>query len=140
MGGTMMPSPRASNAAPGVASGSPARRCLAEASAGFAPSRRSACASVTHLPDLVMPIGTTSNLLLSMALSTEAADSSETSCSPLRPPKRTPIFSFFIRKPIYHGVTEARSHEGDLIDITKYVARHVSAGNMGRSDASPARD
>src|SRR5437016_3168560 len=117
MGGTMMPSPRASNAAPGVASGSPARKCLAEASGGLPPKRRSAWTSVTHFPDLVMPMGTTSNFFLSMALSTEAADRSETSCSPLRPPKSTPIFNFFIFsiscfhfkvKPIYHGDAEAR--------------------------------
>jgi hypothetical protein len=31
-----------------------------------------------------------------MALSTEAAESKETSCSPLRPPNRTPTLSFFI--------------------------------------------
>src|SRR5438105_10866573 len=64
-----------------------------------------------------MPMGTTSNLVLSMALSTEAAESNDTSCSPLRPPKRTPIFNFFIFsiscfhskvKPIYHGDAEAR--------------------------------
>ena len=43
-----------------------------------------------------MPTGTTSNLFLSIALKTEAADNSETSCSPLRPPKRIPIRSFFM--------------------------------------------
>src|SRR5689334_20421909 len=31
-----------------------------------------------------------------MALTTEAAESSETSCSPLRPPKSTPTRSFFM--------------------------------------------
>src|ERR1700757_3462788 len=41
-----------------------------------------------------MPIGTTSNFLRSIALRTEAAESSETSCSPLRPPKRMPTRSF----------------------------------------------
>src|SRR5919204_6465603 len=32
-----------------------------------------------------------------MALKTEAADSSETSCSPLRPPNRIPTRSFFMK-------------------------------------------
>src|SRR4051794_18920028 len=45
-----------------------------------------------------MPIGTTSYFCLSMALSTEAAESRETSCSPLRPPKSIPTLSFFITK------------------------------------------
>src|ERR1035437_4022323 len=42
-----------------------------------------------------MPMGTTSYLLRSMALRMEAAESSETSCSPERPPKRMPMRSFF---------------------------------------------
>jgi hypothetical protein len=43
---------------------------------------------------VVMPMGTTSYLSLSMACRTESAESSETSCSPLRPPKRIPTWSF----------------------------------------------
>src|SRR5439155_7119410 len=43
-----------------------------------------------------MPMGTTSNLALSMALKTDAAESSDTSCSPLRPPNRIPTRSFFM--------------------------------------------
>src|SRR6266850_4918980 len=43
-----------------------------------------------------MPMGTTSYFSLSMASSTDAADSSEISCSPLRPPNRIPTRSFFI--------------------------------------------
>src|ERR1700737_1754801 len=42
-----------------------------------------------------MPMGTTSYLRLSMALRMEAAERSETSCSPERPPKRMPMRSFF---------------------------------------------
>src|SRR5262249_23302266 len=42
-------------------------------------------------------MGTTSYLSWLIALRTDAADSSETSCSPLRPPNRTPTLSFFIR-------------------------------------------
>ena len=55
----------------------------------------SACRSVSQCPCLVMPMGTTSYLLRSMACMTDAADKSETSCSPLRPPKSTPTRSFF---------------------------------------------
>jgi hypothetical protein len=40
-------------------------------------------------------MGTTSNFLRSIAFKIEAADNSETSCSPLRPPKRMPTRSFF---------------------------------------------
>src|SRR5215469_8535109 len=43
-----------------------------------------------------MPMGTTSYLFLSMAWKTDAAESSEISCSPLRPPKRIPTRNFFI--------------------------------------------
>src|SRR5215472_4691771 len=43
-----------------------------------------------------MPMGTTSYLLRSMAAMTDAAESSETSCSPLRPPKRMPTRIFFM--------------------------------------------
>ena len=65
-------------------------------SAAFPCSNSSASPAVSQRPSLVMPMGTTSNLLLSMALTTDAAESSETSCSPLRPPKRMPTRSFFI--------------------------------------------
>src|SRR5205807_897309 len=88
-GGTTTASPLANSAAPGVASGSPALRWRAS-SAGLPCNRRSAAPAVSQRPCLVMPIGTTSYLFLSIALRTEAADRSETSCSPLRPPNRTP--------------------------------------------------
>ena len=54
-----------------------------------------ASAAASQRPSLVMPIGTTSNFLRSIALRIDAAESSETSCSPLRPPKRMPTRSFF---------------------------------------------
>ena len=71
----MTESPRARRAAPGVLSGSPARRCR-----GFpcAPSPLSSfCDSpeVSHRPSLLMAMGTTSYLLRSIALSTDAAES-----------------------------------------------------------------
>src|SRR5438270_7699361 len=93
-GGTIIASPEASTAATEVAAGSPARKCLS--SACLPRSRFSACEEVTQRPSLVMPMGTTSYFSLSIASSTDAADSSEISCSPLRPPKRTPTRSFFI--------------------------------------------
>src|SRR6476661_4990921 len=96
-GGTITASPLASTTAPGVVSGSPARRCLPLSEGALSPRRRrSAWPSDSQRPSLVMPIGTTSYFCLSMAFRTEAADSNETSCSPLRPPKRIPTLSFFI--------------------------------------------
>ena len=50
---------------------------------------------VSQCPALLIPIGTTSNFRRSIAFKIEAAESSETSCSPLRPPKRIPTRSFF---------------------------------------------
>src|SRR4029077_15688836 len=94
-GGTTTASPLASTAAPGVASGSPARRCF-DSSGALPCSSRSASPAVSQRPSLVIPMGTTSYLLLSMALTTDAAESSDTSCSPLRPPNRTPTRNFFI--------------------------------------------
>jgi hypothetical protein len=44
-------------------------------------------------------------------LRTEAADSSDTSCSPLRPPKRMPTRSFFaIFQPFYAFAALCGSH------------------------------
>jgi hypothetical protein len=45
-------------------------------------------------PSRLMPIGTTSKRVGSMAAITEAALASDTSCSPERPPKTTPTRSF----------------------------------------------
>src|SRR6202007_3347536 len=94
-GGTTTDSPLASTAAPGVASGSPARRCL-DSSCGLPCNSASAAAAVSHRPSLVMPMGTTSYFSLSIALTTDAAESNDTSCSPLRPPNRTPTRRFFM--------------------------------------------
>ena len=58
-------------------------------------SRPCASAAASQRPSLVMPIGITSNFLRSIAFRIDAAESSETSCSPLRPPNRTPTRSFF---------------------------------------------
>src|SRR5262249_15906217 len=80
-GGTRAAWPLARTAAPGVTSGSPARRCR-PSSGGLPCSKRSACSAVSQRPSLVMPMGTTSNLFLLMAFRTEAAESRETSCSP----------------------------------------------------------
>ena len=100
-GGTTTDSPVAKRAAPGVASGSPARRfaCVARAPspACCSPfSKRSACSAVSQRPSFVMPMGTTSYLVLSIAFTTDAAESRETSCSPLRPPKRMPTRIFVV--------------------------------------------
>ena len=57
-------------------------------------SNLSACSAVSHRPSFVMPIGTTSYFVLSIAFRTDAADSNDTSCSPLRPPKRMPTRIF----------------------------------------------
>src|SRR5208282_89981 len=101
-GGTTTDSPAASTAAPGVASGSPARKCFPGVgepllSGCFSPRNSlSACSAVSQRPSFVMPMGTTSYFVLSIAFKTDAADSNDTSCSPLRPPKRMPTRSFAI--------------------------------------------
>jgi hypothetical protein len=55
------------------------------------------CAAVpaSQRPSLAMPMGTTSYFAGSSAEMTEAAEISETSCSPERPPNRMPTRSFF---------------------------------------------
>ena len=86
--------PSCSSFAPGVVSGSPARSC--RATLLWEPSKRFwASPAASQCPSLVIPIGTTSNFFRSIAFKTDAADSSETSCSPLRPPKRIHTRSFF---------------------------------------------
>src|SRR5262249_8964394 len=47
----------------------------------------------SHRPSLVMAIGTISYFEMSIALITDSADRSETSCSPERPPNITPTRS-----------------------------------------------
>ncbi len=90
--------PSLNNLAPKVASGSPARsRRPAAPASPFSRPRASAAAS--QRPFLVIPIGVTSNFSRSIAARTDAAESSETSCSPLRPPKRMPTRSFFAISP-----------------------------------------
>src|SRR5271154_6921299 len=70
---------------------------LSRTGAGFvSPARRRwASLAVIHWPCLVMPMGTTSYFVLSMALRIEAAERRETSCSPERPPKRMPTRNLF---------------------------------------------
>ena len=94
-GGTTTASPRASTAAGCVVSGSPARKWRGSITS-LPCNRFSASPPSDQRPSLVMPMGTTSYLSLSIACRTDAAESSETSCSPLRPPKRTPTRSLFI--------------------------------------------
>src|SRR5258708_1130449 len=77
-----------------------------------------------------MPMGMTSYFSRFRACSTEAAESREISCSPLRPPNRTPTLSFFITdnvpqgavrrltrnqktRPLHHGGTELRRKTED---------------------------
>src|SRR6266700_4293170 len=116
-GGTITASPLASTAAPGVVWGSPARRWRALSTGGFSPRRgRSAWVAVSQWPSLVMPMGTTSYLSLSIALSTDAAESSEISCSPLRPPKRTPTLSLLIRNTLKQSAL-GRQQSGAVIDL-----------------------
>jgi len=63
---------------------------------GFESSRHWASAPVLQRPCLSMPMGTTSYLLRSMALRTEAADSSETSCSPEPPAEENADAEFLL--------------------------------------------
>ena len=90
---TTVRSPRRITSAVVVSSGSPASRGFAGPCSPL--SRASASRAVTHRPAFVMPIGTTSYFTRSIARKIEAALSSETSCSPLRPPNNTPTRSRF---------------------------------------------
>src|SRR5947209_20268886 len=54
-----------------------------------------AAAGASQFPSLVMAMGTTSYLDLSIASITDRAERTDTSCSPERPPKITPMRSFF---------------------------------------------
>src|SRR5438270_3863637 len=55
-----------------------------------------AAAGASQFPSLVMAMGTTSYLDLSIASITERAERTDTSCSPERPPKITPMRSFVV--------------------------------------------
>src|SRR5438045_5314601 len=113
--------PSWSSLAPGVASGSPARS--RRATAFESPSRRlRASAAASQCPSLVMPIGTTSNFLRSIAFKTEAAESSETSCSPLLPPNKIPTRSFLAI--IYQSIR--LEQEGSL--LRRYLKPCLSPG------------
>src|SRR6266700_7706506 len=101
-----------------VVSGSPARRWRASCSGVLPFSNFSASAEVSQRPSLVMPIGTTSYLLLSIAPRTDAAERRETSCSPLRPPKRMPTRSFFMTL-VWTRVSLASISRYDLSDVQK---------------------
>src|SRR5437879_13601188 len=65
-----------------------------------------------------MPMGTTSYLSLSIAPATDAAERRETSCSPLRPPKRMPTRSFFMTL-VWTRVSLASISRYDLSDLQK---------------------
>src|SRR6185437_9025921 len=68
-----------------------------------------------------MPMGTTSYLFRSMAFRTEAADSNDTSCSPLRPPKRIPTRNFLFTNLVWTG-------KGPLVN-RRNGSRRVHKGN-----------
>src|SRR5580704_4461874 len=109
-GGTITASPRANTAAAGVVSGSPARNW--RGSKTILPcSKFSACSAVSQRPSLVMPMGTTSYLSLLIAWRTDAAESSDTSCSPLRPPNSMPTRSFFMTFQCGRGRTSRQSQD-----------------------------
>src|SRR5207253_3599778 len=55
-----------------------------------------AAAGASQFPSLVMAMGTTSYLDLSIASITDRAERTDTSCSPERPPKITPMRSFLL--------------------------------------------
>jgi hypothetical protein len=76
----------------------------------------------------------TSYLFLSMALKTEAAESKEISCSPLRPPKRMPTRSFFILFSVA-GRRRSRQSSGMTVWVRAISAlqkrRNVPVGTLG---------
>ena len=105
--------PSCNSFAPGVVAGSPARS--RRSSAGVALLEQAVrIARASQRPSLVMPMGTTSNFLRSIAFRIEAADSSETSCSPLRPPKRMPTRSFLAIALFHHRAEGVRAFAVDI--------------------------
>ena len=97
-------------------------------------SKRSACSAVSQRPSFVIPIGTTSYLFLSIAFRTDAADSRDTSCSPLRPPNRMPtrIFAF--------AITSQSGARGGFRQSQPWFAALVRRqGSEPRSEAANAR-
>src|SRR4030042_5281873 len=83
-------------------------------------SNASAWEELTHRPSWVIPMGTTSYFSVSSALMTDVAETSETSCSPERPPKMTPTLSFLPMALLLEDseVAEALLH---ILSITLYT-------------------
>src|SRR5262249_31049544 len=63
-----------------------------------------------------MPMGTASYLSGSSPRITDAAEASETSCSPLRPPNRTPTRRIFLSGVTFHIFPEKR-HGQKLVSV-----------------------
>lgn len=74
-------------------------------------------------------MGTTSYLSLSIALRTDAADSSETSGSPLRPPNKMPTRSFFTLFPFARNARSlSKKLEQRLVKLCRLLdLRNVAA-------------
>src|SRR5205809_5228597 len=92
--------------------GRPTRACVASARRGSTPT--------TQRPSRPIPMGTTIWPRCSSAAITEAADASETSCSPERPPKITPTRSGAMPRILAGGdrrpLAACASPGGDLLD------------------------
>src|SRR5881296_2538238 len=92
--------------------GRPTRACVASAPRGSPPT--------TQRPSRPIPMGTTIWPRCSSAAITEAADASETSCSPERPPKITPTRSGAMPRILAGGdrrpLAACASPGGDLLD------------------------
>src|SRR5437763_6296860 len=76
-----------------VGSAAMTTRCPAFKTSG---SNFCAALPMSQCPSLEIPMGTASYLSGSIPRITEAADASETSCSPLRPPNKTPTRNRFL--------------------------------------------
>jgi hypothetical protein len=71
-----------------------------------------AAAGPSQFPSFVIAIGTTSYFVLSIASMTERAERTDTSCSPDRPPKITPMRSFVaIFRIIGHEDTKSQRND-----------------------------
>src|SRR3989442_5101855 len=77
-------------------------------------------------PSLVMPMGTTSYLSLSRLAMTDAAEASETSCSPERPPKMMPMRIFFFFSVISLSLSKA------YLALFLYAYLLILLGGRGR--------
>src|SRR3569833_2018978 len=103
-------------------------------------SKQCASAEPSKRPSFVIPIGTTSNFVRAIAFKIEAAESNDTSCSPLRPPNKTPTRSFFaIPFIVAHQDVKKSDAEGTRSDRNRRVQAEGAMRCAELKDLLPKR-